>query len=455
MKRYVRRCLSLLLAGALFLSGCASAGGNKPQHHYFTMGFSAVSLPVPEDTEEPLYIAGYRNGYEITGVLDEQQARAVWLSDGKTATVLIAVDCVALGSDTVGEIRRRLANFCKKTHTDAGVNVVATHTHAGLDTLGLWGPMGLDGKNGDFMETVIAGAVQAAKEAYANRCTGTLSYGVTPTLGMQEDSRNPQVYDTNLYQVRFTPDDPANNGIRLIAFAAHAEAMRSRNSLVSRDYPGVMCDYIRERTGEDVLYVPGAIGGLIMTPVLTDTPLFDAAENSRITGERLGEYALGEIEWQTLEPYLRVSRVEFEVQMDNTLFMYYKFLGILQNPVRRTVDGRYLLSSELTLLQIGDVTLALLPGEVFPELVFGTETAEDPAGLAEIAASYGVENLMVIGLANDELGYVVSPSDFVLDEELPFVREAEGDHYEETNSVGSDCANVLAEAFEKALKAWG
>lgn len=448
------RCfLTLLLVGALLLSGCASTDDDEPIERYFTMGFSAVSLPVPEDTEEPLYIAGYRNGYETTGVLDEQQARAVWLSDGETATVLIAVDCVALGSDTVGEIRCRLANFCRETDCVC-VNVVATHTHAGVDTLGLWGPMGLDGKNSAFMETVISGAVQAAAEAYANRCTGTLAYSMIPTEGLQEDSRNPQIYDTNLYQLRFTPDDPANNGIRLVSFAAHAEAMRSRNPLISRDYPGVMCDYIQGKTGEDVLYVPGAIGGLIMTPVLTDTPLFDAAENSRVTGERLANYALAETEWQVLEPHLQTSRIGFEVQMDNTLFMYYKFLGILQNPVRRTMDGRYLLSSELMLLRIGNVTLALLPGEVFPELVFGTEEEEDPVGLAEIAASHGVENLVVVGLANDELGYVVPPSDFVLDEKLPFVREAEGDHYEETNSVGIHGASVLAKAFEKALKAW-
>jgi len=58
----------------------------------------------------------------------------------------------------------------------------------------------------------------------------------------------------------------------------------------------------------------------------------------------------------------------------------------------------------------------------------------------------------VIGLANDEIGYIVPPSDFVLDGELPYVQEAEGDHYEETNSVGPNAAIDIADAFEKALK---
>ena len=44
------------------------------------------------------------------------------------------------------------------------------------------------------------------------------------------------------------------------------------------------------------------------------------------------------------------------------------------------------------------------------------------------------------------------PGDFVLDGELPYVQEAEGDHYEETNAVGKNCARFLTEAFQKALQ---
>ena len=101
---------------------------------------------------------------------------------------------------------------------------------------------------------------------------------------------------------------------------------------------------------------------------------------------------------------------------------------------------------------MGGLALALLPGEVFPELVAGPVNAEDPQPLAQIAAQYGIETLMVVGLADDELGYIVPPGDFVLDDDLPYIQEAEGDHYEETNSVGRDCAFAVEEAFRKALR---
>ena len=75
--------------------------------------------------------------------------------------------------------------------------------------------------------------------------------------------------------------------------------------------------------------------------------------------------------------------------------------------------------------------------------------------LAEIAAEVGYDNLLVIGLANDELGYIVPPSDFLLNEEVPYLLKTMDDsgenHYEETNSVGADCAIVIAEIFEQLV----
>ncbi len=395
-----------------------------------------------------MYIAGYHGGWEITGVRDLQQARALWLSDGSVSTVLIVVDCVGLGNGTVQQIRKELAAFCDQTGCDS-VNVVSTHTHAGVDTLGLWGPVGIDGKNADFMQTLVEGAVEAAKMAYENRSKGTLYYSTIPTQGLQEDSREPQVYDPNLYQLRFVPDEERYAPIRLVSFAAHAEALRGDNTLVSRDYPGIVCDMIQEHTGENALFLPGAIGGLIMTPELT-TEGFDAEKNLLLTGQAIADAALAAPLGRQLEPMLQVVRKPWETQLDNTIFLYYKLLGIVQNGVRRDLLGNYYLQTELTGICLGDLTMALLPGEIFPELVRSAGTGRS---LAQIAEEYGVKGLMVVGLANDEIGYIIPPDDFLLDQELPYFQEAPGDHYEETNSVGPNCANDLARAFAKLMQA--
>lgn len=433
------------LLALLLLCGCA------PQTQILSSGalyagFGCATLSVPTESDEPLYIAGYRQGMEITGILDAQQVRALWLENGKTALLLLVVDCVGLGRGTVEEIRKQLDSFSKETNCRQ-IHVISTHTHAGVDTLGLWGPMAVDGKNDAFMETLISGAVAAAEMAYADRAAGKLYYASAQTTGLQSDSRDPQLWDDHLYQLRFVPEDGRKNGIRLFSFGAHAEALRGDNTLVSRDYPGVVCDRIYAATGEDAIYLPGAIGGLIMTPVLTEGE-FQAQENLLLTGEAIAAYALADQNWRELGSELACATVEFQTPLENTIFLYYKFLGILDNEVTRTIQGRYLLTTELSVIRLGDLTMTLLPGEAFPEWIKGT--GENTLGA--VAEAYGIREMIVVGLANDEIGYIVPGDDFVLHDELPYFQEANGDHYEETNCVGPYCAADMAEAFYKVLQ---
>ncbi len=438
------------------LSACAQdKDAYKSEGNAWCMGFGSVEIALPENSGQPLYIAGYHAGREITGVLDLQRASATWIDTGAGGVLLIGIDCVGLGNDTVQAIRNRLKDFCRKTGC-ISVNVYATHTHAGIDTLGLWGPAAQDGKNDAFMQNLIDAAVQAAQAAYDDRTEGTLYYGSTLPQDLLYDSRTPHEYDPNLYQLRFAPHDTAQNGIRLLSYASHAESLRGANTLLSRDFPGAVADAIKASTGDDAMFMPGAIGGLIMTRELTEP--FDATENMQKTAAILTDAILAIDNEAALSPTLALSRVDVEIPLDNTLFFYYKFLGILGNEVSRgdSMTG-YDLHSELSVLQLGEVTLCLMPGEIFPELVSGKGLGEgDPTPLSEIANGYGVQNLLIVGLCNDELGYIIPPSDYLLHPDAPYIDtitdERGENHYEETNSTGIATARILADAFARALE---
>lgn len=453
------------------------SGGQSAQ---WCMGFGRQAIDVPEDSEQPLYIAGYNSGAKISGVLDLCCAQAVWMDTGDDGILLIGVDCVGLNRTTIQTIRQRLEDFCEETGCIA-VNIYSTHTHAGVDTLGLWGPTLVDGKNDDYSANLIEAAVTAAKQAYENRTAGSLYMGYAETENMLRDSRDPQVYDPNLYQIRFEPDagsaaaaddaasgatpdnSYADTGIRMFLYGAHAESLRSSNPFVSRDYPGVLGDLVEEATGDVCMYMPGAVGGLIMTKEFI-TPY---TLNLELTGQMLAEYALSitpESE-KELDPVLSFASAEFAAPLDNTGFLFYKFLGILDNDASRNYDSAtgYELESEMALLKLGDTLFCLMPGEIFPELVWGGEYGDanpegvNPEPLADIASAYGFDQLLVIGLANDELGYIVPPSDFLLNEDAPYLEKTmdyKGEnHYEETNSVGPETANVIAEVFQRLCAA--
>lgn len=461
--KFCKRMLAFgLVFPVLLMSGCVSvpapaSEGMGAAEGTWTMGYGGAEILLPAGSAGPQYIAGYQNGAEITGVLDMPGVNAVWMDTDGRGILMLSVDCVALASDTVGRIREALAEFSSQTGC-IFVSVTATHTHAGLDTLGLWGPKGVDGKNDSYMENLILASVQAAETAYANRTAGKLYYSTAKTYMMEFDSRDPYVFDPNIYQLRFAPADTAKSGIRLLTFGAHAEALRGDNTLLSRDYPGVMCDLLREKTGDDAVFFPGAVGGLIMTRDHC-TGLFEAEENLIRTGELMAQTVLEADPAAETEvaPALSYARLEFDVPLDNPLFMAYGALGILGNELH---DGEsatgYVVRSEVAAVSLGDVTVLQIPCEIFPELVTGEGLgAGDPEPLFSIASSLGREKVIVTGLSNDELGYVVPPSDFLLNEKLPYIERVEGlseDHYEETNSVGPQAAPLLAEAVRDVLE---
>ena len=348
------------------------------------------------------------------------------------------------------------------------IHVIATHDHAGPDTLGLWGPVGEDGKNPGYMENLYAACVRAAEDALSGRRTGKLFRSDVKTADMLRDSREPVIWDDVLHILRFAPDD-GSPGIRLFSYGAHAESLRGANTRLSRDYPGVLCDRIRESTGDDCLFVPGAVGGLVMTREFFDP--FDAEANLLLTGEKLADYALSVTpeDERELSPILADDGISFTVPLDNTVFLYYKFLGILGNEAERSDDPDiagetgYGLKSCLSVVRLGDTAMLLVPGEIFPELVWGggrenpsNPTAENPEPLGGIMERYGLSDFFPVGLADDELGYIVPPDDFLTDPAAPYLNAAKPEdgsrHYEETNSVGVSCARRIAENLEELLK---
>ena len=131
------------------------------------------------------------------------------------------------------------------------------------------------------------------------------------------------------------------------------------------------------------------------------------------------------------------------------------------NP-KDSTDKRAALKTEVAYIRLGDIHVAGIPGEAYPESIYGKfqepvePNADFPTAPLEtpVVKALPGDKILVIGLANDEIGYIVPKRqwDFV----PPYAYGMNKYQYGEVNSVGPEAAPVvygsLVKAVEKADK---
>ncbi|NLO45574.1 MAG: hypothetical protein GX107_03620 [Clostridiales bacterium] len=442
----------------------------NPKSESFTAGFGKAGILPDGIPGKKYYIAGYGENNPAQGVIDVPYAHALWLDDnsGRGAVLLISLDIVGMLNSDVNALRASLADFARATDC-RHISIMATHNHAGIDTMGIWGRLPFSGKSSEYMSFLFDRVKTAAIEAYKDRRDGDLMLGSIEVPDMQEDIRLPIVYSKTLTRVRFVPNDGSRD-IYIVNFASHSESLQGCNSRVSADFPGYMRDEIREKTGAETIYFVGAIGGMISMLIENEREIRDSggdfAESTKNIGKKLAGYALSIKDEKKLAPTINFIRREFFIEADNSILMLAKTAGIIK--AKAYFDGASSLGlsmkTEMTYFEIGDLHMLLLPCEIFPELAYGGYLSADesatglgpevnPKPLVEIADD---EGLVIFGVANDEIGYVLPKNDFLLHPDTPYlekIRDRHGrNHYEETNSAGPNTAQTIADTFESIIK---
>jgi hypothetical protein len=231
--------------------------------------------------------------------------------------------------------------------------------------------------------------------------------------------------------------------------------------------------------GGTTLFIQGALGGQVGS--LRSTAPLDAAgqpvdndEGHRFervlgynlasrafdalaTGETVSELPLS---YRTAQFHARVDNVGFQVAFIIDLLAPHPLTGY--DPAQTVGPGNIpWIPMRSTYLQVGPIGLITSPGELHPELWVGgfdgswswgwpmRDTALPNAANFDLApappylrdlilANPGVEYPILAGLAQDYCGYIVPSYNYVLHPTSPYIEEAEGEHYEETYSLGPD-----------------
>ena len=340
-------------------------------------------------------------------------ARCVVFEKGDLTMALVGVDLFGMSLNDIQPMRDRAAAD--------GVDytlIAMSHNHAAPDTIGVYGhyPQEYNAYIQDQVVKCIAEAkskLAPVKELRA--ASRELPMDGARVIGYIRNARNPGLVDPTMSVIQAIGNDDQPIAT-MVNFACHVEGLEKGVAELSADFPGYMCDQIRHDGGGQPVFLNGAVGGMISGDSKARTH-----DEAKATG--LGLAALVKALAATAQPPARfdfsVDVRRIEIPMTNAKFKP------LYDQMRKLNRGRVV--SEMALVKLGEAEIVTLPGEVLPEVA--VEILEKMNGFPRI----------LVGLANDELGYIIPEYDF------------RDDEYEETMSQGPATAPIIRETAIRML----
>jgi hypothetical protein len=469
----------------------------------------------PDDGEgdgvfQASWLAGFQNSRPATGARDASlglrgdgdglYASALVLDQGSTRVAIVALDAFGVMIDDTHAIR----DAADAAGLDIDYLVVhSSHTHASPDTLGIYGPdPAHTGYDPRYAAQIRDAVVDELGEAVAALQPVTMSVGTVDADDYHEngvgnlisDTRDPVIVDSRISVAAFRGLD-GTAVATVVHFSNHPEETADVWTLFTSNFAHALRrtvaegvdwgDGLRPGVGGVPIFWNGTVGGM-MTSLHAAVQAPDGTiwpdrsfEKADTLGQLIGDLALDAVDQaDPVDPHLSARRDEVYLPVDNNGFQAMFMMGTIgsrnvyhYDPSQPINDSNTPdVQSEVGLVDFGSLKVLCLPGEWFPELFIGGYDGSDtppnfplvdpanpnPPDLTRAPPGPYLEEVLagspgwVLGLANDQIGYVMPPEFFEVGA-VPYLIEADGDHYEETNSLGKQTAPILVEAATKLV----
>ena len=453
----------LLLCAVLAAVGLpAGLGQAAPQCKGWRVGAAAESIaPTPGQLKEGLYLGGYGIDSGVVGLgpasvrvtggrlatsvmadpLGPPYVRALAISDGcgKNTVALADLDNQGMfaaykpnfadpssarpGIDTIR------ADVAKATGVLAGNLVVSSdHSHGGQDLIGVWGFV-----PDDYLRLVHDQAVKAFTRAISSMQPARIVEGAVATPGSCDPTRilNNQFDCTDPTigrvddELRVLQARSRNGSViaTVVNFAAHATVMGSSNTLVSPDWPGVVAKYLEARYGGVGMVLVADVGrsqpnrhdctadelkaALAHAAGAYDVDPRFGSESCKLSkySHAVMSYAIPALASATPLTGLGVRSTSYFIHdpATNVPLLAGEVGDAAGVPVARAFTPPYLtgtvIGTWVSAFRVGDVLITTNPGESYPNV---REQL--------MAQVHGPRRFWTIGLANDQLGYLIAPT---------------------------------------------
>jgi len=320
-------------------------------------------------------------------VAQDLKVRFVLLrKDGKTVA-LCGADLFGMGYQDVMQIRKGAKEFGLE-------NLIfgMSHSHSAGDTIGVYGHYPAEYIGHIKMQTLAA--LKEAMERFEpvseiRAASRELPMDGTRVMGLIRNARNPGILDPTMDVIQFLGKDKQPLAT-VVHFACHPESIEAGEEEIDADYPGYLCAALAKENVGQPIFLNGALGGMVSGDNKERTH-----ESSKETGEKFAALALDVL--KQAKPVggdvFKVDVHRLELPLSNP-----RFEPLMEGTMREMSAGRVV--TDMTYVQLGEIQIVTLPGEVLPEVSY--EILEAMQGFPRI----------LVGLGNDQLGYIIPAYDF-------------------------------------------
>ncbi|MBN1804834.1 MAG: hypothetical protein JW837_06255 [Sedimentisphaerales bacterium] len=371
-------------------------------------------------------------GYPSDAILDDLYAKSLVFSDGETTLAIVSADLLYSPLEDITNPVREIVT--EKTGIPAeNILVCATHTHSGPEVFSRSKLAPVQRKNADidqfYLRSLInkmAGSVfiayqnmkdssrKAGSQVKIGAAKGelaeiiynrrpkkadgmvemafTLPPEVTATKGIVTDAEGNVRVTFTLpdKELEFGPVDPeicvlrvedSEGGVvaTLVNFGCHPVSIYPYlNNSISADYPAYTAKVVEEMEGGICLFTLGPAGNVV--------PVQRGVEPREQIGKAIGGEALRKLQFVGTRSDVTLKSLKKEVR--------FPIKESSPKQGESTEAKAEYITTEIQVLRLGEVYILGLPGEILAEV-----------GL-EIKRKSGVENLFVISICNDSIGYV-------------------------------------------------
>ncbi len=238
--------------------------------------FRAAVVKINITPATSLYLRGY-NARMSTGVLDSIYHRIIVMDDGKTTFVMASTEVCLFSPDEYDQVAERLKTMLGIDPVNFWWTVTHTHSAPELGNPGL-GKVFMGNRHQHEVDTAYATYVESRlikgiKEALGKLTPARLGAG----WGFSQANINRRAKGTDGKSfLGMNPDGAVDRRIGLLRidredgtplacianYPVHGTVLGPENLKISGDAPGVVSEYVEQKTGAPLLFINGAAGNL-------------------------------------------------------------------------------------------------------------------------------------------------------------------------------------------------